>query len=301
MPCTRRKNCQRDLSSSAFCLSFFVLYLGPPFFEQGVSVHVLFSHHECVDHPDLDQAIDGRGLRCIERKGRMEPAATLGDDGWATYGVNLSLRQLSRVSEASSSSTSRLVASIRQWTCSGAWPIFVLTLTILSHTGTRPSSVHPTKCWNLSPVCPPSLVLSETPSSASLQNKREVASISGYASLVPLVSVSELASKVSSVRPKVRRPLFNRRDNLRVCESASEGSSGNGSLPSPSHERQANAKHDDVRPVLPLPSPRLRDGLSDTHSGDPFSKPDMRAAILPLCCKFHWRLKGCHRQGDSQR
>lgn len=43
-----------------------------------------------------------------------------------------------------------------------------------------------------------------------------------------------------------------------------------------------------------LPSPRLRDGLSDTHSGDPFSKPDMRAAILPLCCKFNWRLKGCH-------
>lgn len=148
------------------------------------------------------------------------------------------------------------MASIRQWTCSGAWPIFVLTLTILSHTGTLPSSVHPTKCWNLSPVCPPSLVLSETPSSASLQNKREVASISGYASLVPLVSVSELASKVSSVRPKVRRPLFNRRDNLRVYESASEGSSGNGSLPSPSHERQANAKHDDVRPVLP-PEPAV--------------------------------------------
>lgn len=102
-------------------------------------------------------------------------------------------------------------------------------------------------------VLEPVSCLSETPSSASLQNKREVASISGYASLVPLVSVSELASKVSPVRPKVRRPLFNRRDNLR---SASEGSSGNGSLPSPSHERQANAKHDDVRPVLP-PEPAV--------------------------------------------
>lgn len=36
-----------------------------------------------------------------------------------------------------------------------------------------------------------------------------------------------------------------------VCESASEGSSGNGSLPSPSHEGQANAKNYDVRRVLP--------------------------------------------------
>jgi hypothetical protein len=35
------------------------------------------SHHGFVDHPDLDQAIDGRGLRCIERKG-AQPAATLG-------------------------------------------------------------------------------------------------------------------------------------------------------------------------------------------------------------------------------
>ncbi|KAK0753468.1 hypothetical protein B0T18DRAFT_385517 [Schizothecium vesticola] len=51
-------------------------------------------------------------------------------------------------------------------------------------------------------------------------------------------------------------PLFTRPDNLRVCI---RGKQWEWITAKPSHERQANAKSDDVRPVLP-PEPVVGEG-----------------------------------------
>lgn len=110
--------------------------------------------------------------------------------------------------------------------------------------------------------------------------------ISGYASLVPLVSVGESAYKVSSVssliRSKVRRPRHSPFQQTRQSASL--------------HPREAvGMDHCQAPPTrdkqMPrtmmcaesfLPSPWSRDGASDTDSGDPFSKPDMREVKILL-------------------
>lgn len=152
---------------------------------------------------------------------------------------------------------------IRQWTCSGAWPIFVLTFDHLVSHRNFPSSA-PDKCWNLSPVRAPSLVLSETASSASPQNRREVA--------VHLrICLTCATARHSSFQQTRQSASLHPREAVGMdhCQAP------------PTRDKQMPRTMMCAESFLP--SPWSRDGASDTDSGDPFSKPDMREAMPPFC------------------
>lgn len=118
------------------------------------------------------------GIEVHRGKG-AQPAATLGDGGRGSlFDMGLicppAIVQSLPMAQVLNLPPGGSCDIIRQWTCSGAWPILVLTFDHLVSHRNFPSSA-PDKCWNLSPVRAPSLVLSETASSASPQNRRGVA------------------------------------------------------------------------------------------------------------------------------
>ena len=175
-----------------FHFSFLELHLGPI-----PSISYLFScfisHREFVDHPDLDQAIDGRAgtevhrekggaARCHVRRRRLVVDMGL----ICPPAIVHSLQSLELI--FSQPPAKRV---LRHPFVNGLVRPFDQSLSIsFVSSRTVPSSA-PDQV--LEPVWPPSLVLSETASSASPQNRRGVARISRYASFVPLVSVAEPA------------------------------------------------------------------------------------------------------------
>jgi hypothetical protein len=137
----------------------------------------------------------------------------------------------------------------------------------------------------LEPVWPPSLVLSETDRVVSVAPKQarggedlQICLIcttgfglgTGLEGQLGQLSLSGLKSGDRDAR------LLNRPDNLRVCI---RGKQWKWITAKPSHERQANAKSDDVRPVLP-PEPVVEEGwtFGCRFGRSPFEARYMREA-----------------------